>query len=366
MLAQIQADGSKHHKSIDSLPATDHNGAMPDHSHPDHDTTASHVVTDYSQLDPDTIISAVETLELPCDARIFPLNSYENRVYQIGLEDRPPVIGKFYRPGRWSNAQILEEHLFTLALAQLEIPVVPPLLFDDRSLLEYAGYRYALYPRQGGRTPELDDPDQLKSLGRFIGRIHALGAAGQFQHRPRIDIDSYAIVPMDFILQQGFMPDYLLDAYQSLMRDILALLPQRYELSQIRQIRLHGDCHRSNILWTDRGPHFVDFDDCRSGPVIQDLWMLLSGDSNEQRRQMDSILDGYYEFYDFNPAELRLIEPLRTMRIIHYAGWLAKRWDDPSFPMNFPWFNTPAYWEQHVLELREQFALLQESETLRL
>lgn len=316
---------------------------------------------DFSQLGPATIIQAVETLGLACDARIFPLNSYENRVYQIGLDEQPPVIGKFYRPHRWSNEQILEEHLFTRALAQLEIPVVAPLLFDDRSLLEFEGYRYALYPRQGGRSPELDRPDHLQWLGRFLGRIHALGAADTFRTRPYIDIDSYGVEPSRFLLQEDFIPDYLQDAYQTLMEDIIALLRQRYDLEHIRQIRLHGDCHPNNILWTDGGPHFVDFDDCRSGPAIQDLWMLLSGDSHEQRQQLDTILDGYCEFYDFNPAEIRLIEPLRTLRIIHYAGWLARRWDDPSFPMNFPWFNTPNYWEQHILELREQFALLQES-----
>ena len=321
---------------------------------------------DFSQLDPDTIISAVEQLGLVSDARIFPLNSYENRVYQIGLEQGPPVIGKFYRPQRWSNEQILEEHAFTGALAELEIPVVTPLLFDGQSLLRYGGYRYALYPRQGGRTPELDNMQQLTWMGRFIGRIHALGASNQFRYRPQITIQSYVVDAADFIIRQGFVPDYLQDAYQSLINDITALLHQRYDLSGIRQIRLHGDCHPSNILWTDQGPHFVDFDDCRSGPVIQDLWMLLSGGLEEQRRQMDSLLDGYYEFYDFNPAELRLIEPLRTMRIIHYSGWLARRWDDPSFPMNFPWFATPNYWEQHILELREQFALLQASETLQL
>ena len=326
---------------------------------------------DFSLLDPDTVISAVETLGLLSDARIFALNSYENRVYQIGLEaqdsqPQAPIIGKFYRPQRWSDAQILEEHLFSQALAQLDIPVVAPLLFNERSLLHFRGYRYALYPRQGGRTPELDDMDQLKWLGRFIGRIHALGAVGRFEHRPRIDIRDYVEKPADFILQQNFVPDYLLEAYQSLIRDITGLLQQRYDLDGIRQIRLHGDCHPGNILWTDRGPHFVDFDDCRSGPAVQDLWMLLSGGIDEQRHQLDHILDGYSEFHDFNPAEIRLIEPLRTLRIIHYAGWLARRWDDPSFPMNFPWFNTPGYWEQHILELREQFALLQENPGLDL
>ena len=317
---------------------------------------------DFALLDPDTIVSAVEARGLSSDLRIFPLNSYENRVYQIGLDDAPPVIGKFYRPGRWSDAQIIEEHQFTRALAELEIPVIAPLCFDDHSLLEYRQFRYALYPRQGGHIPELEQTADLQWVGRFLGRIHALGAAAPFEHRPGIDVHSYAETPMQFLLQEGFIPDYLQQAYSSLMEDLLVLLNQRYDLTGIRSIRLHGDCHRSNLLWSEQGPHFVDFDDCRNGPAVQDLWMLLAGTADEQRRQLDSLLDGYYEFHDFNPAETRLIEPLRTLRIIHYAGWLAQRWNDPSFPLNFPWFNTAGFWEQHVLELREQYALLQESE----
>ena len=319
---------------------------------------------DFAQLQPDTIIDAVEQLGLSCDARIFPLNSYENRVYQIGIEDKSPIIGKFYRPNRWSDQQILEEHRFTQDLARLEIPVVAPLVFDNQTLIHFNSYRYALYPRRGGRTPELDNPDHLKWLGRFIGRIHAAGSTQLFQHRPEIDIQSFAIDASDYIIQNAFIPDYLQDAYHSLINDIIDLLKQRFDQLNYSKLRLHGDCHRGNILWTDNGPHFVDFDDSRNGPAIQDLWMLLSGDNDEQQSQLDHVLDGYFEFYDFNPAEIRLIEPLRTLRIIHYASWLARRWEDPSFPLNFPWFNTPNYWEQHILELREQFALLQENEQL--
>ncbi len=318
---------------------------------------------DFALLDPDTIVSAVEARGLNCDLRIFPLNSYENRVYQIGLDDAPPVIGKFYRPGRWSDAQIIEEHQFTRALAELEIPVVAPLCFDAGSLLEYRQFRYALYPRQGGHIPELEQADDLRWVGRFLGRIHALGAASRFQYRPDIDLDSYLIQPSRYLLDNALIPDYLQAAYQSLIEDLVPLLQQRFDLQGIRYIRLHGDCHRSNLLWTEQGPHFVDFDDCRNGPAIQDLWMLLAGNADEQRQQLDRLLDGYYEFCDFNPAETRLIEPLRTLRITHYTGWLAQRWSDPSFPMNFPWFNTAGYWEQHILELREQYALLQDSET---
>jgi Ser/Thr protein kinase RdoA (MazF antagonist) len=321
---------------------------------------------DFAQLQPDTIIEAVETLGLDCDARIFPLNSYENRVYQIGIEDAVPVIGKFYRPNRWSNAQILEEHVFTEQLAQLDIPVIAPLKFNGNSLLQHNQYRYALYPRHGGRPPELDNKDHLQWLGRFLGRIHAAGATEAFQFRPSISVSSYAIESSQFLLNNHFIDDYLLEAYQSLTDDIIQLLKQRFDAIDFAPIRLHGDCHPSNILWTDNGPHFVDFDDSRMGPAIQDLWMLLSGDFAEQNEQLNHILDGYFEFQEFNLAEARLVEPLRTLRIMHYASWLARRWQDPTFPINFPWFNTPNYWEQHILELREQLFLLQENAAFQL
>ncbi|MDH5765989.1 MAG: serine/threonine protein kinase [Gammaproteobacteria bacterium] len=319
-------------------------------------------LTDFQQLEPNSIIEAVESLGLDCDARIFPLNSYENRVYQIGIENNLPLIGKFYRPRRWSNQQILEEHHFSQELADLEIPVIAPLAFNGESLIHYKDIRFALFPRKGGSTPELGNPDHLKWMGRLLGRIHAAGAHRPFEHRPTIDIESFVIEPSSFLLDNAFIPDYLEPAYRSLLDDILKLLQQHLASINFHKIRLHGDCHPGNILWTEHGPHFVDFDDCRMGPAIQDIWMLLSGSIDEQRKQLDDILDGYYEFCDFNPVEARLIETLRTLRIIHYSGWLARRWDDPSFPMNFPWFNTPGYWEQHVLTLREQFALLQDNE----
>ena len=321
---------------------------------------------DFAQLQPHTIIEAVESLGLDCDARIFALNSYENRVYQIGIEDEAPVIGKFYRPNRWSDKQILEEHAYTDQLAHLEIPVITPLKFNKSSLLIHNQYRFALYPRHGGRAPELDNKDHLQWLGRFMGRIHAVGETESFKFRPSIDIDSYAIETSQFLLDQHFIPDYLLEAYQTLTSDLFPLLTQRFSAVNIDPIRLHGDCHPGNILWTDDGPHFVDFDDCRMGPSIQDLWMLLSGDFADQNKQLNHVLDGYFEFQEFNVAEARLVEPLRTLRIMHYACWLARRWQDPTFPINFPWFNTPNYWEQHILELREQFSLLQENEAFRL
>ncbi len=325
---------------------------------------------DFAALNPDLIIDSVESLGLESDARIFPLNSYENRVYQIGMEEGSDygqkIIGKYYRPNRWTNEQIQEEHDFTTELAELEIPVVAPLQFNQQSLLNYKNFRFALYPQKGGRTAELDNPEHLEWIGRFLGRIHLAGASQSFTTRPDISVQDFAINSADFLLENNFIPDYLIEAYQTLSADLITLLKQRFENDNTKSIRLHGDCHSGNILWTDNGPHFVDFDDCRSGPAIQDIWMLLSGDRLEQQQQLNHVLDGYFEFAELEPAELRLVEPLRSLRLMHYASWLAKRWSDPSFPMNFPWFNTPNYWEQHILELREQFALLQENEYLHI
>lgn len=325
---------------------------------------------DFAALDPTLIIDSVESLGLQSDARIFALNSYENRVYQIGLEEGSDygqkIIGKYYRPNRWTNEQIQEEHDFTTELSDLEIPVVAPLQFNQQSLLNYNNFRFALFRQKGGRTAELDNTEHLEWIGRFLGRIHLAGASKSFKYRPQICVQDYAIDSARFLLENNCIPDYLLEAYQTLSNDLIKLLEQRFQNESINSIRLHGDCHQGNILWTDQGPHFVDFDDCRSGPAVQDIWMLLSGNTQEQQKQLNHVLDGYFEFAELELAELRLVEPLRTLRLMHYASWLAKRWSDPSFPMNFPWFNTPNYWEQHILELREQFALLQESENLHL
>ncbi|MCU7835090.1 MAG: serine/threonine protein kinase [gamma proteobacterium symbiont of Taylorina sp.] len=328
-------------------------------------------VQDYSKLDPDTIINAVESMGYLSDARILALNSYENRVYQVGIEESQPVIAKFYRPGRWSNQQIVEEHDFSNELHNLEIPAVPPVYLELKndltstpkkkvSLFNYAGYRFSLYERRGGRAPELTDPEHLYWLGKFLGRIHSVGKTREFQHRPTLSIESFIIRPFEYILQHQFMPDLFIDSYQAIVADILKHVETNYQQFPPKLIRLHGDCHPGNILWTDKGPHFVDFDDSRNGPAIQDLWMLLSGERDEQQRQLLEILEGYEEFCDFNTTELNLIESLRSMRIIHYAGWLAKRWSDPAFPKAFPWFNTESFWGEHILQLKEQLALLQE------
>jgi Ser/Thr protein kinase RdoA (MazF antagonist) len=317
-------------------------------------------IEDYSKLDPDTVINAVESKGYLSDARVLALNSYENRVYQVGIDEESPIIAKFYRPGRWSKEQILEEHLFSQKLHELDIPAVPPIFLDNESLFDYKGYRFALYLRRGGRAPELTDMDHLHWLGKLMGRIHAVGKACLFQHRPTLSIESFVIRPFEYILEHEFMPSLFVDSYKAIVGDILHHVESNYKQFAPQLIRLHGDCHAGNILWTDNGPHFVDFDDSRNGPAIQDLWMLLSGERQDQEMQLREILEGYEEFCDFDRSEINLIESLRSMRIVHYAGWLAKRWDDPAFPRAFPWFNTEQFWGEHILQLKEQLAILQE------
>ena len=324
-------------------------------------TTPSSTPVDYSGLTPDTLLDAVEDCGYRTDGRFLALNSYENRVYQVGLEDEAPVIAKIYRPGRWSNEAILEEHDFALELANEEIPVVAPLSIDGSTLHDWQGYRLALYPRQGGHWPELNTLEEREWMGRFIARMHAVGSTRPFEHRPVLDIDSFGHQSRSYLLEQGYIPAHIETAYQTLSHDLLQQISSIFESAgNITQLRLHGDCHPGNILWTQQGPHFVDLDDCRSGPAIQDLWMLISGDRHEMQSLLIDIIEGYIQFQDFDERELQLIEPLRTLRIIHYAAWLARRWQDPAFPRAFPWFNTDRYWEEHILALREQASLLNE------
>ena len=324
-------------------------------------TTPSSTPVDYSGLTPDTLLDAVEDCGYRTDGRFLALNSYENRVYQVGLEDEAPVIAKIYRPGRWSNEAILEEHDFALELANEEIPVVAPLSIDGSTLHDWQGYRLALYPRQGGHWPELNTREEREWMGRFIARMHAVGSTRPFEHRPVLDIDSFGHQSRSYLLEQGYIPAHIETAYQTLSHDLLQQISSIFESAgNITQLRLHGDCHPGNILWTQQGPHFVDLDDCRSGPAIQDLWMLISGDRHEMQSLLIDIIEGYIQFQDFDERELQLIEPLRTLRIIHYAAWLARRWQDPAFPRAFPWFNTDRYWEEHILALREQASLLNE------
>ena len=315
----------------------------------------------FDRLTPDFILDAVEATGVRADGRVTALNSYENRVYQVGLEDDAPIIAKFYRPDRWSDQQIQEEHDFTHELESSEIPVVTAFRTNnDECLSDYKGFRFSLYPRVGGRAPELDNLDNLFILGRFLGRIHRVGASQTYTFRPSIDSQSYGHDSVQF-LSAHFIPADLKEAYISLCKDILSLIDQILKnFGQANLIRVHGDCHVGNILWRDDNPYFIDFDDSRMAPAIQDIWMLLSGDRNEQRVQLREIIEGYNEFAEFDSRELVLIEVLRTLRMLYFSAWLARRWDDPAFPLGFPWFNTQRYWEDHILNLREQFSALNE------
>ena len=315
----------------------------------------------YATLTPDRILDALDRVGVRGDGRLLALNSYENRVYLVHCDDAAPVVVKFYRPGRWTDAQIAEEHTFVAELVEREIPAVAPLALNGSTLHHDAELRFAVYPRRGGRTPELDDPETLTWLGRFIGRIHAVGTQRPFLHRPALDIASFGDEPRAYLLENGFIPGDLREAYETVSDMALAAVRHCFERAGVfAPIRLHGDCHASNVLWTADGPHFVDFDDARMGPAIQDLWMLLSGDRAAMTRQLADVLAGYEDFASLDRRELHLVEALRTLRLVHYAAWIARRWDDPAFPAAFPWFNTHRYWQDRILELREQVAAMDE------
>ena len=317
----------------------------------------------FSALSPDCVLDALDSVGLRGDGRLLALNSYENRVYQVGIEDGVPLVVKFYRPQRWSDAAILEEHAYVAELVEREIPVVPALALQGGATLHaYQGFRFSVFPKHGGRAPELEDRATLEWTGRFIGRIHAIGALKPFVERPPLNVQTFGIEPRDYLLANGFIPPELLAAYASVIDQALAGVQRCFDRAgQLAPLRLHGDCHAGNVLWTDAGPHFVDFDDSRMGPAVQDLWMMLSGERSDMVRQMGDILAGYEDFCDFDPRQLYLVEALRTLRLIHYSAWLARRWDDPAFPAAFPWFNTQRYWQDRILELREQVALMDEA-----
>ncbi|MES2353688.1 MAG: serine/threonine protein kinase [Pseudomonadota bacterium] len=342
----------------------------------------SNATPPYDGLTPDCVLDALDSVGLHGDGRLLALNSYENRVYQLGIEDssanestaalRGVVIVKFYRPGRWSTGAILEEHAFVRELVEHEIPVVAPLqldkgghIGDGPTLHEFGGFRFAVYPRCGGRAPEFDTPGTLEWMGRFIGRIHAVGAVQPFVERPSLNIDTFGQEPRDWLLAHDFIPVDLLEVWRSVVDQALDGVRRCYDRAgEHRLLRLHGDCYAGNVLWAEgganRGPHFVDFDDSRMGPAAQDLWMLLSGDRAAMVRQLADVLAGYEDFFEFDSRELYLIEALRTLRLLHYSAWLARRWNDPAFPAAFPWFNTQRYWQDRILELREQIALMDE------
>ncbi len=315
----------------------------------------------YQELTPDDIIASVESVGFACDGRLLALNSYENRVYRVGVEDAPPVVAKFYRPGRWTDAAILEEHAFAQELAAQEIPVVAPLSHGGTTLHVHGEFRFAVYPCHGGRAPELDDMELQAQIGRLVARIHLQGARRGFQHRMRLGPESYGEKSREFLLAAAFIPEELREVYDGVCDQALSAVRECYARAAApRELRLHGDFHPGNVLVLGEQVHIVDLDDALTGPAVQDLWMFLSGNREEQTPQLEKLLGGYTEFRDFDALELHLIEALRTLRIMHYAAWLARRWQDPAFRIAFPWFNTRRYWDEHVLALREQIALMQE------
>ncbi len=316
----------------------------------------------FERLTPDFILSAMDEVGLCSDGRLLPLNSYENRVYQVGMEQADPLIVKFYRPGRWTLAALQEEQQFVAELAAAELPVIAPLNIEGISLFNHGGFHFAIYPRQGGHWPELNQVADREQVGRLLGRMHLIGQRHPFEFRQCLSVQGWAGEARRYLLDQDWIPQHLLAVYRSVSRDLIQLMHDQWDaVHPLRLLRLHGDCHLGNLLWQDTsGLHFVDFDDCLTGPAIQDLWMLLSGTSVERAQQLRELLSGYTQFADFDYSELILIETLRALRLMHYAAWLARRWDDPAFPRAFPWFAEPKFWEQHVLDLREQMSAIQE------
>lgn len=312
----------------------------------------------FDALTPDFMWYALESIGIRAESGFLPLNSYENRVYQFSDEERQRYVVKFYRPERWSAEQIQEEHDFTQEMVEAEIPVAPPLTINGATLHHYQGYRFALFASVGGRQFEVDNVEQLEGVGRYLGRIHSIGAKQAFEHRPSMSLEEYLYQPRALLQNSDFIPLHLENAFFNDLDLLIASLEAQWDNSYT-PIRLHGDCHPGNILWRD-GPMFVDLDDARNGPSVQDLWMLLSGERSDKLMQLDIILEAYQEFHDFNVNELKLIEPLRGLRMVHYMAWLAKRWQDPAFPLAFPWFNDAKYWENQVLGFKEQISALSE------
>lgn len=316
----------------------------------------------FQTLDPVQILDAIDDAGWQTDGRVSALNSYENRVYSIGLEDGTSVVAKFYRPGRWSDATILEEHAFCDALIERDIPVIAPIKDKEGSSLHHTGlFRFSLFPRAGGRPPELDNPEQLAVIGRTIGRLHLVADSHQFNHRPFIDAERLGDESADFLLSSPVLPADQAHIYESVINDLLPEVHDCMESIDYEEICLHGDFHPGNILWgSDGTPHLLDFDDAATGPAMQDLWMFISGDRRYAQARLGDLLDGYYEFREFDEREIALIEPLRTLRIIHYAAWIARRWEDPAFVQAFPFFSSARFWDEHIQSLREQRVALDE------
>jgi Ser/Thr protein kinase RdoA (MazF antagonist) len=328
----------------------------------------------FESLTPDMVLDALESVGLRGDGRLTALSSYENRVYQVQLEDGSSVVAKFYRPERWSEAQIQEEHTFAAELMAFEVPAIGPMVLNGASLHPFGGFQFSVSPRRGGRPPELDDTEVLEWIGRFLARIHTVGAKRPFVTRPTLNLQTFAEEPMQWLLGHDMVPLDVQSAWSRGVEKAIAVIRHYDTLNadahsrDIRVLRLHGDCHPGNILWTPAdaapdlgpGPHFVDLDDARMGPAVQDFWMLLSGDRQQRQHQLGALVDGYEQFREFDRAELALIEPLRTLRLIHYSAWLARRWTDPTFPANFPWFGSSDYWQGQVQMLEEQLEAMDE------
>ncbi|MDE2264218.1 MAG: serine/threonine protein kinase [Gammaproteobacteria bacterium] len=316
--------------------------------------------TPFAGLTPDQVLDAASSVGLEPDGRLFALNSYENRVYQLGSAEGMLVL-KFYRPGRWSDAQILEEHRFTAELAEAELPVAAPVAISGQTLFRHREFRFAAFPYLRGWAPELDAPEARELLGRSLARLHQVGARRPFERRPEIGVERLGIEARALVLESDLLPEGLRVPYESVSGHLLERIVRVYrEVGPVGRLRLHGDCHLGNLLWNERGPIFVDLDDCAMGPRIQDLWMLLSGPPADQQAQWAALSSGYQQFADFDFLELRLIEPLRGLRMLHHAAWVCHRWPDPAFPRAFPWFGEPRYWERYLGDLREQLSAIDE------
>jgi Ser/Thr protein kinase RdoA (MazF antagonist) len=319
----------------------------------------------FDRLSPQAVLDALDDVGLRGDGRLLQLNSYENRVFQVFLEDGSAVVAKFYRPERWTDAQILEEHAFAIELAEAEVPVVAPLVLPDGSTLAHCTidtqpFRYAAFPRRAGRAPELEDLDTLRWIGRFIGRLHDVGERRPFATRRTLDAQTFGHAARDRVLALDMIPPAQAPGWLDACDTAIAAVEAAFDALQPANLRLHGDCHPGNILWREGGPHLVDLDDACMGPAVQDLWMLLSGSRQAMGVQVAAVLAGYRQFHSFNLRELALIEPLRTLRMIHHSAWLAERWSDPAFPAAFPWFGTSGYWGQQTTQLREQLEAMAE------
>jgi Ser/Thr protein kinase RdoA (MazF antagonist) len=333
--------------------------------------------TPYADLTPAAVLDALDAVGLRGDGRLLQLNSYENRVFQVHLEDGAVIVAKFYRAGRWSDAAILEEHAFARQLAEAEVPMVAPLelhaadlgvgptglpapeLLGPPTLARLGAWRLAAAPRRGGRAPNLEDPAVLAWLGRLLGRLHNVGATQPFAHRLRLDVATLGRGARDWLIEHDVIPPDQLPVWRGAADQALDLAQAAFDaLPDLRWLRVHGDCHVGNLLWTPEGPHFVDLDDTGSAPAVQDLWMMLGADPVERRCQLDALLGGYEQVREFDDRELRLIEPLRTLRLLHHSAWIARRWRDPAFPVAFPWFESPAYWAGQAQLLRQQIELM--------